>query len=636
MKSQLKQRSLSALLLLFVCLLQGALTLPAQAGGLLFDSHKAGDFLPVEKAFQPTSDLQPARLTLHWAVTPGHYLYERQFKLRWRDGSLPEPQFTVMQAGEWHDDPSFGRVKVYRSDVDLVLAPPAGLKSLTGNTTLEVRYQGCAEAGLCYPPQTWPVDVDLAVWTTAPAASATASDAEASPQAGSSTPDGSNAGALADWLAQASLPLVLGAFLLFGLGLAFTPCVLPMLPILSAIIVGQQRASEQRDGKTLDSRRGFLLALSYVLGMCVMYTIAGLLIAGLGAAANLSALLQKPAILITFALLFVALAGLLLQGGNLQLPGFLRRPLEALQARQSGGAHGSVFIMGAVSSLIVSPCVSAPLAGVMLYLSTTQNALLGGAALFSLSLGMGLPLLLLGAGGGRFLPRSGPWLDAVKRLFAWMLVAVAISLINRLLPAAAQMLVWAGFLTVTALALIGLVTQKRLLALLVALPLLAWAGLLIWGAARGLDDPLRPWQALTTANATASTNPAGSADTGTEKAEFFRHITDPVELDAAVAEARQQGKPVIIDIYADWCVSCVEMERTILSKPKVREALSQGVRLKFDITATSEAQLNWLQQKRLFGPPVFMTWNSRGEERPSLVGEADQKAFMKFLETSWN
>ncbi len=631
MTSPMKQRFLPALLLLFVSLLQGAFMLPAQANGLLVDSRKPGDFLPVEKAFQPASDLQPGRLTLRWTVTPGHYLYDRQFKLRWRDASLPEPQFTLMQAGEWHEDPNFGRVKVYRRDVDLVLAPPAGLKPLNGSRVLEVRYQGCADAGLCYPPQSWLVDVDLATWTDAPTAAADAESGAITKDSGA--PDGRNAGALAEWLATASLPLVLGAFLLFGLGLAFTPCVLPMLPILSAIIVGQQRAGGQRDGQALNSRSGFLLALSYVLGMCVMYTIAGLLIAGLGAAANLSALLQKPAILITFALLFVALAGLLLKGGNLQLPGFLRRPLEALQARQSGGAHGSVFIMGAVSSLIVSPCVSAPLAGVMLYLSTTQNALLGGAALFSLSLGMGLPLLLLGAGGGRFLPRSGPWLDAVKRLFAWMLVAVAISLVNRLLPAATQMLVWAGFLTLTALALTALLSQKRLPALLLTLPLLLWAGLLVWGAAQGADDPLRPWQALSTDHAAASATVPGAGD---EKSGFFRHITDPAELDAAVAEARQQGRPVIIDIFADWCVSCVEMERTILSQPDVRAVLSQGVRLKFDITATSEAQLNWLQQKQLFGPPVFMAWNSRGEERPSLVGEADQKAFMKFLETSWN
>jgi len=601
---------LTPLLLLLLALLQGGVAPAASASGLLVDTRRAGDFLPVEEAFRPSQELAPGRLTLHFAVTPGHYLYDRQFKLSWRDAALPAPAFTIAQPGEWHDDPNFGRVKVYREDVDLVLTPPATLAG-SGDATLQVRYQGCAEAGLCYPPQTWNVGVDLADWAGAAPAPATPS-----------APDSRDAGALAGWLATASLPLVLGAFLLFGLGLAFTPCVLPMLPILSAIIVGDQ-AARQRAGTApaRDGRRGFLLALSYVLGMSLMYTLAGLLIASLGAAANLSALLQKPAVLITFAALFALLAMLLLRGGELRLPAFLRAPLEAMQARQRGGAYGSVFIMGAVSSLIVSPCVSAPLAGVMLYLSTSQDALLGATALFSLSLGMGLPLLLLGAGGGRFLPRSGPWLEAVKRLFAWMLLAVAVSLINRLLPGPVQLLVWAGLLAVTALAF--MTASRRLPALLAATLILAAAGLLVWGAARGAGDPLRPWQ-----------TPALAAAPGETRG--FRHITDPVELDAAIAEARRQGRPVIVDVYADWCASCVDMERHVLSRDDVTAALAAGARLKFDITATTEAQIGWLQAYRLFGPPVFLAWNQRGEARPPLVGEADHKKFIQFLENSWN
>ncbi len=626
-----RRQSSALLLLLLSLLLQSLLVMPAAARGLLFDTGRKGDFLPVEEAFKPSSQLQPGRLELHWAVTPGHYLYDRQFKLSWRESDLPAPLFTAMQAGEWHDDPNFGKVKVYRSDVDLVLTAPADLKR-SGTAHLSVRYQGCAEAGLCYPPQTWNVDVDLATWTAAPTAAdkavtdKTVTAANPGTSSGAARPDGASAGALADWLAHASFPLVLGAFLLFGLGLSFTPCVLPMLPILSAIIAGSQAGSQ---GRALDSRRGFLLALSYVLGMSVMYTLAGLLIASLGAAANLSALLQKPAVLITFALVFVALAALLMQGGNLQLPGFLRRPLEAMQTRQQGGAYGSVFVMGAVSSLIVSPCVSAPLAGVMLYLSSTQDAVLGAAALFSLSLGMGLPLLLLGAGGGRLLPRSGPWLDAVKRLFAWLLLAVALSLVNRLLPAGVQMLTWAGLLALTA-ALLPALSSRRVPAVIAALLLLTWAALLVWGSARGGEDPLRPWQTAVVAAATAGADSTGGSE------ELFRRITDPAVLDAAVADARRQGKPVIVDVFADWCISCVEMEHKVLNQPDVRAALAKGVRLKFDITATDAAQLDWLQRQRLFGPPAFLAWNSRGEARSPLIGESDKKAFMKFLETAWN
>lgn len=578
----------------------------AMAAGVLFDSRQPGAFLPAEEAFKPSAEIADGRLILHWDVTPGHYLYDRQFRLRWAAPAEQLPTLPAARAslpGEWHDDPTFGRVLIYRDSLDLVLPGPAIRQN--GSAMLEVRYQGCAEAGLCYPPQTWQVPVDLAQWSVASAAVA--------------TPDGESAGALADWLSRASFAMVLGTFLLLGLGLAFTPCVLPMLPILSAIIAGQSSTG---------GRRGFLLALSYVLGMSVMYTLAGLLIAGLGAAANLSALLQQPAVLIGFALLFVFLAWALLRGSNLALPAFLMRPLQALQARQQGGAYGSVFVMGAVSSLIVSPCVTAPLAGVMLFLSASQDAVLGGAALFSLSIGMGLPLLLLGAGGGRYLPRSGPWLDAVKRVFAWLLLLVALSLVNRLLPAAVQMLTWAALLGLTAMALLRHDSLRFRLPLgLLALLLLAWSALLIWAGARGQTDPLRPWLALQAAPVDAG---AGSSTA------YFTRITEPAVLDAAVAEAARQGRPVIIDVYADWCASCIVMEREVLSRPEVRAVLDRGVRLKFDITATTAAQLDWLQKNRLFGPPVFLFWNAAGQAQSPLVGESTREKFISTLEKAWN
>lgn len=619
------------------------LVLPSQAtaAGLLVDTRKPGEFLPAEEAFRPLAEVLPGRIVLSWQVTPGHYLYDKQFRIGWAGDpsglpALPSPQASL--PGEWHDDPSFGRVKIYREDLALTLPAPAGTADAqSGTATLQVRYQGCADAGLCYPPQTWEVPVDLALWQADPAdgdgaGTAASVPATADAPAGARTEsrtaqatapaalpaDRENAGALADWLAGASLPLVLGAFLLLGLGLAFTPCVLPMLPILSAIIAGDSRA---------DARRGFLLALSYVLGMSLMYTLAGLLIAGLGAAANLSALLQKPAVLIGFALLFALLAVLLLQGRDLRLPAFIGDRLQAAQARRRGGAYGPVFIMGAISSLIVSPCVTAPLAGVMIFLSASQDMVLGGAALFALSLGMGLPLLLLGAGGGRFLPRSGPWLDAVKRLFGWLLLAVALTLVNRLLPPAQQLLAWAGFLALTAAALLRLDASRfRHPLAVLALLLLTWAGLQVWSAARGGSDALRPWQAPAV--------PAGATAAG--KDSYFTRIEDPAVLERAIAAARADGRPVIVDIYADWCISCVEMERNVLAKPAVRSVLDRGTRLKFDITATTPAQLDWLQQRNLFGPPVFLFWGADGRERPALIGESTESTFMRNLESAWN
>lgn len=593
------QRLLASLLYLF---LLGT----AQAASLFASEHRRPDFLPVDQAFMPDSIQQADKLTLSWRIAPGYYLYQKQFKLRWQGGdalAVPAPR----QTGESHDDPTFGRVIIHRDQVDLDLTPvpvPAHYPA-----TLEVRYQGCADAGLCYPPKTWRVAV------TAPEAQTTA--APASPAPGDWRDRAGNADALANWLRGASLPATLAAFLLLGLGLAFTPCVLPMLPILSAIIAGTQGAQTRPD-----ARRGLLLALSYVLGMSVTYTLAGLLITSLGAAANLSALLQKPPVLISFAGLFVLLGGILLSGRDLALPAFISDRLQAAQQRQQGGQLGSVFIMGAISSLVLSPCVSAPLAGVMLYLGSTQDLFLGGAALFCLSLGMGLPLLLLGAGGGRFLPRSGPWLNASKAVFGWLLLAVAVSLVNRLLPGATQMLSWAGFFGLSALVLLR--QARGLLPLLLAIAALAWSGLLVWASARGQDDPWHPWRAVTV---TASASPEG---------EFFQRLTEPAAVDAAVARAAQEGRPAIVDVYADWCVSCVDMARNVLSRADVRQHLAPGVRIQFDITATSAAQLDWMQAHQLVGPPAFLFWNARGQAQSPLIGEADAITFTRHLDQAWN
>lgn len=617
---------LYALILLLLGLSLGS---AAQAVSLFGDSKTRG-FLPVDEAFVFSEGVEPGQLVLSWEITPGHYLYDKSLSLQWLSpghGDLPV-QFTLLQPGDWHDDANFGRVKIHRDELTLVLPAPA--RAREGTATLEVTYQGCADAGLCYPPERRQVSVALADWTAltdaGPKAEALPPDMASADQetatAASALPASTRSDALSQWLADASLPLVMLTFLVLGIGLAFTPCVLPMLPILSAIISGAQRAD-----KPLGSGRGLALALSYVLGMCLVYTALGLLIAGLGAAANVSVWLQHPAVLIPFAVMFLSLAVMLWRGSALALPDWLTERLTRWQGNQAGGSLPSVFAMGAISSLIVSPCVSAPLAGIMLYLSTTQDLWLGGAALFSLSLGMGLPLLLIGAGGGRWLPRSGPWLTVTKQVFALLLVAVAISLINRLLPIASQLLLWAGFSAMIALLLAqrpGRWQLRHVLTWLLVIALLAWSGLLVWGASRGGSDLLRPWQADMPATGT-----------GTESAQF-RRITDPAVLDMAVAEARAAGRPVLIDVYADWCVSCVEMERTVFPRAEVKALLAGGVLLKFDITDTSAAQLDWLQRENLFGPPAFVAWNGQGRKAPPLVGESTRETFMEFVEKSWN
>ena len=603
----------------------------SHASGLFSSTPRQGEFLPVDQAFIPSVLAEDGDLVLHFAVTPGHYLYDKQFQLKWADGSIAPmlPAHTISSPGESHDDPTFGRVTVYREDIDLTIPAPA--HDTTGIVELLVRYQGCADAGLCYPPEVWRVPVDLARWQPDLSSSATqvstpaviqqaqASFENLQPQgvAPSTAPDATNANALAQWLATASFPVVLGMFLLLGLGLAFTPCVLPMLPILSAIIAGQ---------KTPTARQGFLLALSYVLGMSVMYTIAGLLIASLGAAANISALLQKPAVLISFALIFIALAIMLWQGRAIALPQAWQDKLNQAQQQQRGGVYGSVFVMGAISSVIVSPCVSAPLAGVMLFLSTSQDAVLGGSALFALSLGMGLPLLVLGAGGARLIPKAGGWMDNVKRLFAWGLLAVAALVLLRLVSPAQAQIGWGVFFGLSALGLVSIGSQRRLLALLLATIMMFYAGSLVWSGAQGGHQLLKPWQL-----------PAKAVQNGNgEDALGFVRVSERADLNSLIAEAKAKGQPVIVDVYADWCVSCIEMENDVIAKPSIQALLKPAKRIKFDITATTADQLAWMSENNLFGPPAYLLWDAAGTPQDNLVGATSLDNFAAHLERVWN
>lgn len=627
------------LLLLIAALSSFFLLLSNPSQAALFNTAQKTEFLPVEQAFQPMADIHAGQITLRWHVSPGYYLYDKHFHLGWADSTANLPALSpggIKSPSEYIEDPNFGRVKIYREDVALSMPMRVSAKNFPESAVLNVRYQGCAAAGLCYPPQMWAVTVkraDLMADAAAPDAAQQALSAIAAPDAGTvltpavqhdSAVDIGNADALANWLAKSSFLVVLSTFLLLGLGLAFTPCVLPMLPILSAIIAGQ---------KTTSSRQGFLLALSYVLGMSLMYTLAGLLIASLGASANLSNLLQKPAVLSVFAAFFVFLAWVLASGRDLRLPSGMQTRLTNLQNRQSGGTYGTVFIMGAISSLVLSPCVSAPLAGILIYLGAQGDALLGASALFCLSLGMGAPLLLLGAGGGRWLPRSGPWLDLSKQFFAIMLLAVAVSLINRLLPAPQQLLLWAAFFTLIAVWLVGTALWRKVLAVM----LIVWAGALLWGSAKGHIDALKPWHDNVSEHTSQATDHQGNSNkTAIAKTYYNRSITDPALLQPAIAAANAEGKPVMVDVYADWCISCVAMEREVLNKPETLAVLAKGVVIRFDITATSTAQLDWVQQQKLFGPPALLFWNTQGQSKTRVVGETDLPKFLKAVNSAWN
>lgn len=452
----------------------------------------AAEFLPAAEAFKASVSIdnqQPPQLVAHWDIAKGYYLYQSRISLKINDQQL-QPQF--LSQAEKKDDPNFGRVEVFYNTLELTASPdfPAG------PIEVELSWQGCAEAGLCYPPRT---EIFQREW---PGSSATSTPSITTPSIttlGKQTTE--DAGTLAALLESSGLAWVIGTFFLLGLGLTFTPCVLPMLPILAGAIAGQ--------GQNISTGKGLGLSLAYVLGMASTYTAAGVLVGYFGASMNLQSAMQNPVALSVFAVIFVMLSLAMFGFYELQLPAFLRDKLNNLgnnpnsKASSSGfGRYAGLALLGLISALVVSPCVSAPLAGALIYISTTGDALLGGAALFALSMGMGVPLLLVGAGGGKLLPRAGLWMVAVKNFFGVILLALAISLLARFLPASISLALW-GLLALVYAVHLGSYEvksgwQKTRRGLAAALAL--YAAALLVGALAGQNDPLQPLAGLIGSN----------------------------------------------------------------------------------------------------------------------------------------
>lgn len=568
------------------------LTLPAAAG--LFDAPRpAADlglngqrasqaFLPVDQAFRlELRHEADGRTVVRFIIAEGYYLYRQRFAFEAPPGLLTGP--VPLPPGEPKHDEWFGDVQVYHTGVDipLPLAPDRGGQ-------VKVTYQGCADRGLCYPPETRVLE--LAGATAAP----TAAQAVAPPAA-----------------EQGWRQRILFAFLA-GLGLTFTPCVLPMLPIVSAVVL----AGKARPG------RGLLLAVAYVLPMAVSFAALGALMGVFGASLNLQAQLQSPWVLIPFAGLFLLFALAMFGLFELRLPGPLRDRLEQLASGTRGGSLGGAALLGVLSSLIVSPCVSAPLAGLLLYISSTADWLGGGVALFALGLGMGTPLILVAAGGGALLPRSGAWLVGMRNAFGVLLLAVALWLLERLLPGPLALAGWgllaAGVgLFLGALEFVPKAPRQRLLQL-VGLALLLYGVTCGIGALRGASDPLRPLGESAAPNAAARTD--GS----------MRTLSDP----AALAASLGQGRPVLVDVYADWCISCKLLEREVFGNPAVQAQLRDFTLIRFDMTQSTREQRQWLERQGLFGPPAVLFYDRHGQERLAsrIVGEIDAAAFLARLD----
>ncbi|MFD2643485.1 protein-disulfide reductase DsbD [Pseudomonas japonica] len=539
------------------------------------------EFLPVEEAFVFSSERLPSGQTrLHWAISDGYYLYQKRLKF---DGLTPE-QIPPLPVAQDHHDEFFGDQPVYRGELELLL--PA-----TASGTLRMGWQGCADAGLCYPPQTNVVELGGA----SPDTRAQADDQ-----------------ALAGTLRQQHLGWGLLVFFGLGLLLAFTPCSLPMLPILAGLVMGNNASS----------RRGWVLAGTYVLSMALVYAALGVIAALLGA--NLQAWLQQPWLLGSLAALFVLLALPMFGAFELQLPMFLRDRLERAGSRTRGGNLLGAALLGALSGLLMGPCMTAPLAGALLYIAQSGNAVHGGLVLFSLGLGMGLPLLLLVTLGNRYLPRPGHWMNLVKAFFGFVFLAMALYTLRVVLAPS----LWLGLAGAWLLALAwsawpALRRWRAMQPVLLVAGL--WGTLALVGAAGGGSDPWRPLAPYAGGGAGASA--AASHDA-------FTTVSTPQALQAELDAARNQGQWVFLDYYADWCVSCKVMEQQVFARADVLDALG-GVRLiRLDVTADAAPARELLKRYQVPGPPSMLWIGPDGEERRArrLVGEVDAATFLKH----WN
>ena len=596
-------RHIAAAAVTLLCLTAQAQSPPAKPSGIdavLGAAKKSGDdFLPPDQAFRFSALAQGSdRVQLSWQIADGYYLYRARIKVRTAStaAQLGNPQFPP---GIVKTDEYFGKQEIYHHELNATV-PVARTRGGALELPLEVTYQGCADAGLCYPPITKSVSLTL------PGGQA---GAAGGPGLSSSGPASEQSRFVA--LISGNVLLMLGSFYIAGLLLAFTPCVLPMVPILSGIIAG--------GGREVTAGRGFALSLAYVLGMALTYTAAG--VAGAAMGKEVQALFQQWWVLALFAAVFVAMALSMFGLFTVQMPVAVQTRLADISNRQSAGTFGGVAIMGALSALIVTTCVGPALVAALLVISQTGQMVRGGAALFAMSIGMGTPLLIVGASAGKLLPKAGPWMDLVKKLFGVMMLAVAVWMLARILPGRATLALWAvpalllGWLLIAAAR-----TPWALKAAGIAAGL--YGVLLAAGAVLGGDDPLAPLPALA-----AHTHPLP-----------FRSIRSVADLDREVAAAHAQGRSVLVDFSAEWCTSCKEMERYTFTDPQVQQALSGTVLLRADVTDNSADDQALLRRFGIFGPPTIAFYGTDGQERAQyrVVGYMKAAAFAERTRTALN
>ncbi len=585
----------------------------------------ADELLEVDKAFRFSARALDAKtLELRWDIADGYYLYRDKFKFSLEPVEA-KPGAAQFPPGKKKMDEFFGEVETYRGRlaVKLPIEAPSGLEAVTVKATS----QGCADQGVCYPPTPQTAKVVLAGFTPAPAAgppqggglvetASVASRSDPLPREGGPGA-GDESSRLAALLKHASFWLIIATFFGAGLLLALTPCVFPMIPILSGIIVGH--------GHNITRWRALALSAAYVLGMALTYAIAGVA-AGLSGSL-LSSALQNAWVLGGFALVFVLLALSMFGFYELQLPAFLQSKMSEEANRHQGGSLHGVALMGALSAVIVGPCVAAPLAGALLYIAQTKDAVLGGTALFVMALGMGTPLIAVGVSARHWMPHAGPWMEAVKKFFGVLMLALAIWLVAPVIPPTAHLLAWGALAILSAMYLKAIDplpanahNWARFWKGIGMILLLAGASLIV-GALGGAQDPLRPLSFLQGATA-ASEAPLR-----------FERVRTAAELDARLQGAT---RPVMLDFYADWCVSCKEMERFTFADPRVAAKLQQMTLLQVDVTENSEADKELLKRFSLFGPPGIIFFDGQGREIPGqrVIGYMPAGEFLKSLDAA--
>lgn len=541
--------------------------------------------LPVKQAFMFTASVnQKKEIVLQWKMPPGYYLYRDRMQISsipWAVLSVHYPQGTIKYSNH-------NRIEVYFDHLTIAVL----INSLT--QYLEVKYQGCSDQGFCYPPQEERLNISELL-------SSSNSVNQSVSQQRTLLNLLTDQNGIQTLLSTERDGWVLLLFLGLGLLLAFTPCVLPMIPILTSIIVGQKKRN---------TYKAFLLSSCYVMGSAITYAFAGLLAASMGS--SLQVWLQQPVIIITVSLLFVLLACSLFGFYHIQLPNRWHNKLIHLSNKQKSGNYIGVFLMGVISTLIVSPCVTAPLVGILLYISQTGEILFGASALFVLGIGMGIPLLMIGVSAGKFLPKSGPWMDLIKKSFGIMMLAMAIWLVSRVVSITMTQILWQllVILTISGFLFYLPFLKKRRLHISVSLLTIIAGFILIFGL--GVSNPLLRWMNLH------------------NKPQSFKVVNNVKDFTRQLAKAKSERKPIMLDFYADWCDACITMDEKVFNEPTVKNILANYILLRADLSINSSADEAMLKYFGVIAPPTVLFFDANGKELNNLriVGEVDAKEFL--------